>query len=82
MDTSFGKILNPPTSYPPVSDQQASLEASNRPIDLGLTDSPSENARKRPASRIKSSYPRKRAIQACQKCVSHEKRYYIRFCLL
>jgi hypothetical protein len=25
-------------------------------------------SRKRPATRIKSSYPRKRAIQACQKC--------------
>ena len=25
-------------------------------------------SRKRPASRIKSSYPRRRAIQACQKC--------------
>lgn len=28
----------------------------------------SNDSRKRPATRIKSSYPRKRAIQACQKC--------------
>jgi hypothetical protein len=73
MDNSFHKILNPPSSsYPPISGPQASFEASNKPIDLSLADtdvnSPSDNSKKRPASRIKSSYPRKRAIQACQKC--------------
>jgi hypothetical protein len=37
---------------------------------LDYTEAPpgSADSRKRPASRIKSSYPRKRAIQACQKC--------------
>ncbi|ETN45393.1 uncharacterized protein HMPREF1541_09224 [Cyphellophora europaea CBS 101466] len=72
MDRSFPQILNPSSSSVAPNGPKASLEAARQPIDLSVTDSSqapdADSSRKRPASRIKSSYPRKRAIQACQKC--------------
>lgn len=73
MANAFQNILNPSSNNSGSTGLQAPLDAARQPIDLSVTeDSPQgstgDASRKRPASRIKSSYPRKRAIQACQKC--------------
>lgn len=72
MEHPFTQILNPSSNSTASIGPQTALEAARQPLDLSITESPTEptaeTSRKRPASRIKSSYPRKRAIQACQKC--------------
>ena len=60
--TSFGSMLDSRDPLPPEQDPNASVTT-----DL-YRDTAANGSRKRPASRIKSTYPRKRAIQACQKC--------------
>ena len=72
MEHSFSNILNPTPSNASSGAPQVLLEATRQPVELSIIDSPigpaGDSSKKRPASRIKSSYPRKRAIQACQKC--------------
>ncbi len=79
MDARFPHILNPPISgFSPMvhhSDHEELLpQEDDRPTSsTGAEAHPYQQqavngSRKRPASRIKSTYPRRRAIQACQKC--------------
>jgi Fungal Zn(2)-Cys(6) binuclear cluster domain len=75
MDPSFPHILNPRvtgSSFGPMTTDQDPLPHTQTPTAPSIThsyqDIAANGSRKRPASRIKSTYPRKRAIQACQKC--------------
>jgi hypothetical protein len=74
MEPSFPHILNPQiASFGPMVDNSEPAPQE----DPSIAPAPNEfiqdttalnGSRKRPISRIKSTYPRKRAIQACQKC--------------
>ncbi|KIX00868.1 uncharacterized protein Z518_09933 [Rhinocladiella mackenziei CBS 650.93] len=78
MESSLRNILH--TNEPPPTYGFSTLCAGHLPANppnnsngsvLGRTmeaENALSNSRKRPVTRIKSSYPRKRAIQACQKC--------------
>lgn len=72
MEHPYTHILTPSSTSATVTGVQQSLDTAHPPVDLSITDLPTgstaDASRKRTASRIKSSYPRKRAIQACQKC--------------
>jgi hypothetical protein len=74
MEPSFPHILNPQiASFGSMVDnaEVAQLEDSSiaPASNEFIQDTTALNgSRKRPISRIKSTYPRKRAIQACQKC--------------
>ena len=60
--SSFGSMLD---SRDPVPPPQESITSATDDL---YRDTATNGSRKRPATRIKSTYPRKRAIQACQKC--------------
>lgn len=73
MEPSFPHILNPQVSgFGPMLDNPDPLPQPQEPIGPidpnSITDAAANGTRKRPISRIKSTYPRKRAIQACVKC--------------
>lgn len=72
MDSPFPHLLNPPiegfTPVQPNTEPSRPDQASGSVPSEAYQQTGLNGSRKRAASRIKSTYPRKRAIQACQKC--------------